>query len=110
MEFSCGGLVAGIVMQTGESAGIITSVAEDFRFRPGTARARPSEDGRYVTATRSGGLLLGLGGRRGLLGIGRRLGLLRRRRGRRLRLATRGRTRSLLRGGLGGADRLLCPR
>src|ERR1700687_5504386 len=71
----------------------------EFLFRPGMARARPSEDGRYVTATRSGGLLLGLVWRRVQRGTGRRLGSLLQRMLLRLRLATMGRKRSLRRGG-----------
>jgi len=91
MVFSCGGLVARIVMQVAEERGYpLSALWEIFCFRPGTARARPSEDGRYVaarvtsrsltpfangasrfgmtpaweSATRSGGLRQGLGGRR----------------------------------------------
>src|ERR1700726_206918 len=62
------------------------------------------------TFIRSGGLLQGSVSRRALLGIGLLPGLLPPRRRLRLRLATRGLRRFLRRGGLGGGDRLWCPR
>src|ERR1700732_2195555 len=39
---------AGIVMQTAERRGDHFTVAGNFRFCPGAAGGRPSEDGRYV--------------------------------------------------------------
>jgi len=62
----------GIVMQIAEKGGVpFAGDGRKFLFRPGTAGARPSEDWPLrngakmaIRATRSGGLLLGLGGRR----------------------------------------------